>query len=180
MTVPRDSVEWCKQGLASLTKVVEPAIAEQYRQHCAGEQEIVSAQTVREALEASCGDAWMERHLGPEVAERERRIESAILPWVRRTAKSGGKYLKNSLVMLREQWTAHPPLPIYFRGQRIWSKWTDEFGRLVATENAKAGDDRGFPATVIGPGESDKYWRVGFSDGHDHPCVPHTAIKPRE
>ena len=33
-------------------------------------------------------------------------------------------------------------------------------------------------AAVIGPGETPKYWRVGFDDGHDHPSVPGRHITP--
>ena len=65
-----------------------------------------------------------------------------------------------------------------FRGQRVYARWTDEAGRLVAGVNRTAVDSRGFPGRVVGEGEPG-HWRVAFDGEPDHPNIPAKYIEMR-
>ena len=180
MVVPLASVAWDLNALPALQEVVYGCAQYQHREVFLEKQEAATSTTLRENLERDCGEAWTSRHLGDE-AEREARLEKAILGWLRHTIGGNCKKLvKNATIEVMKLWRRSPPPPCFFHGQRILAKWTDEHGRLDASVNgdksAPGWTKDGFPAAILGPGETAAYWRVAFDDGHDHPSVPGTAI----
>jgi len=180
MVVPLASAAWDLKALPALQEVVYGCAEYQHRELFCEKQEAVTKQTMRECLEQHCGEAWTSRHLGSQI-EREPRLEKAVLEWLRSTVGGGcKKMVKNATAEVMKIWKRSPPPPRFFRGQRIFAKWTDEHGRLDDAVNrekdAPGWTADGFPAAVIGPGETPSYWRVGFDDGHDHPSIPSSAI----
>ena len=165
---------------ASLREVIHGLLAYQFREHLLGKQPAPSGSTLHAALTKDCKQAWVERHLGTDASVREARLDAAILPWLRLQVGRNTQR-PNSEKLLKTQFNKKQGVCAeltFWWGQRVYAKWTTNTGRLDAAENDKAPHKHGFPSAVIGPGETPKYWRVGFDDGHDHPSVPGRHITP--
>jgi hypothetical protein len=119
-----------------------------------------------------------------QMADAERTcavFEKRLVHWLqdRLDGQRSSKQRKGLVARLKETWKMNSA-PVFFVGQRVYARWTNDTGKLVPAVNRTADDDRGFEGTIAAEGQATNFWRVGFEGEPDHPGIPAKYIITRE
>ena len=178
-------------SLPLFKSVVRDCIAHQYSLWASntqpGEHYSITGNTVYDMLTEHCGVEWVQLYGGVVRQRTVDAFDKMILSWLReQDGKPSSKAKKPSLEKkVKTRWTsstnAQKSRQTFFRGQRVWAKWTHGNGNLDTAVNHTAPDKRGFPGRIAAAHPTQAgFWRVGFLGEPDHPGIPDKHITVRE
>jgi hypothetical protein len=168
--------------LPLFTKVLRQVIHYEFSLWCTGKQgHEPTGESVYSTLTAHCGVAWVQLYCGRDFNLTSKLFERELVHWLqdRIEGERSGKQRKGLVARLHSTWPKKSA-PVFFIGQHVYARWTNDVGKLVADVNRTVSDKRGFEGTIAAEGAAAGFWRVGFDGEPDHPGIPAKYITGRE
>jgi hypothetical protein len=128
--------------LPLFSKILNQVIHYEFSLWCTGKQaHEPTGESVYTTMLSHCGRPWIELYCGADAERTCAVFEKRLVHWLqdRLDGQRSSKQRKGLVARLKETWKMNSA-PVFFVGQRVYARWTNDTGKLVPAVNR---EDRG-------------------------------------